>query len=300
MSKQELRSSLLLLLTTAIWGFAMAFQREGSRFLQPFSFNASRFLLGALTLLPLAIRENKKAPARLSRPEAVSGAILGAVLFLASLLQQVGVREAGAGKAGFLTALYVVLVPLLGIPLGKKTGKTTWLSLLIALPALYLLCVPAGERFSLDPADGLLLLGAVFWAVHILCTDHFVRRVSPLRLCLLQFLSGAALNILCAALFEDFTLSRLSRAFVPVAYCGVLSTGVGYLLQTVGQAGCRPAPAALILSLESVFCVVAGALMLNERMDTRSFLGCAMMLLAVLLAQGGSAIFPRKENLPHV
>ena len=294
--KKELRSMLLLLLTAAIWGFAMAFQREGSRYLMPFSFNACRFAVGALALLPLTIRENRRTGAPMQKSHLLPGALLGGVLFTASILQQMGVGDAGAGKAGFLTALYVVLVPVLGLFIGRKTGVLVWLSLLIALPALYLLCVPRGEKLSLAPSDGVLLLGAVFWALHILLTDHFVQRIPALKLCLIQFVFGAVLNGLCAALFETVTWDRLLHALVPVLYCGVLSTGVGYLLQTLGQTGCRPAVAALILSLESVFCVVAGALMLGERMDGRGYLGCALMLLAVLLAQGGGLLAPRKEN----
>ncbi len=297
---KEIRSMLLLLLTAAIWGFAMAFQREGSRYLPPFSFNACRFLLGGAAMLPLMLRENKHRASPLKQSDLLPGVALGAILFLASLLQQAGVSGAGAGKAGFLTALYVVLVPVMGLLAGKKTGLFTWLALGIALPALYLLCVPQGEKFTLAPWDGLLLLGAVFWALHILCTDQFVRRVSPLKLCLIQFFSGAALNFLCAALFEAFTPENLRHALIPVLYCGLLSTGLGYLLQTLGQAGCRPAPAALILSLESVFCVVAGAVMLAERMSGREYAGCALMLFAVILAQGGALIAPRKESLPHV
>ena len=286
-------ASIGLVTTAAIWGFAMAAQREGSRYLSPFTFNAARFTMGALTMLPLMLRENKRTLSFLSGREAACGAVLSCILFCASLLQQMAVGEAGAGKAGFLTALYVVLVPVLGVFLGKKTGATTWLALLLALPALYLLCVPGGERFSLEGPDVLLLIGAFFWAAHILATDHFVRFVAPLKLCAVQFAAGAALNWLCALLFETITGENLLRALVPVLYCGILSTGVGYLLQTVGQRGCRPAFAALILSLESVFCIISGALLLGERMDGRGYLGCALMLLAVLLAQGGGLLKTR-------
>ena len=293
--KNELRSAGLLFLTAAIWGFAMAAQREGSRYLQPFTFNACRFTLGTLALLPLVLRENKRENAPFTGRQALSGAALGAILFFASLLQQSGVGEAGAGKAGFLTALYVVLVPVLGVFLGKKTRITTWLALMLALPALYLLCVPRDEAFSLALSDLLLLAGAFFWAAHILATDHFVRFIPSMRLCLVQFVFGAVANWLCALLFETVTGENLLRALVPVLYCGILSTGVGYLCQTLGQKGVRPAFAALIMSLESVFCVIAGALLLGERMDGRGYLGCALMLAAVLLAQLGSLFMPVKE-----
>ncbi len=294
--KNELRSAGLLFLTAAIWGFAMAAQREGSRYLQPFTFNACRFTLGALALLPLMLRQNKREEAPFTRRQAVSGMVLGTILFVASLLQQSGVGEAGAGKAGFLTALYVVLVPVMGVFLGKKTRITTWLALLLAIPALYLLCVPQDEVFSLAASDALLLAGALFWAAHILATDHFVRFIPALRLCTVQFVFGAALNWVCALLFERISGEGLLHALVPVAYCGVMSTGVGYLCQTLGQRGIRPAFAALILSLESVFCVIAGAILLGERMNGRGYAGCALMLAAVLLAQLGSLLTPAKEE----
>ena len=202
-------------------------------------------------------------------------------------MQQAAVGEAGAGKAGFLTALYVVMVPVLGVFIGKRTQATTWLALLLALPALYLLCVPKGERFSLTPSDSLLLLSSVVWAVQILCMDHFVQTVSPLKLCTMQFVSAVIINWVCAFIFEHPTWESLSRALIPILYTGVMSTGVGYLFQAIGQKGCRPAFAALIMSLESVFCVIAGAIMLGERMDERGYLGCVLMLGAVLLAQMG-------------
>jgi drug/metabolite transporter (DMT)-like permease len=294
--KTELRCAFLLFLTAGIWGFAMAFQREGSRYLQPFTFNAARYTVGIFALLPLLLREIKTTGKPLNRKEALKGAVQGIALFLASFLQQSAVGEAGAGKAGFLTALYVIMVPVLGALIGKRTQITTWLALLLALPALYLLCVPADEAFSLAGHDALLLIGAFFWAAHILATDHFVRSVPALRLCVVQFAFGAVLNGLCALIFESASAENLLRALVPVAYCGVLSTGVGYLCQTLGQKGIRPAFAALILSLESVFCVIAGALLLGEKMAGRGYAGCALMLAAVLVAQCGSLLIPAKEE----
>ena len=294
--KKETQAALLLLLTAAIWGFAMAFQREGSRHVQPFTFNACRSLAAAVAMLPLMLGEIKRKNQPMKRAEIWPGMVLGTVLFLASFLQQAGVGDAGAGKAGFLTALYVVLVPLLGICLHKKTRITTWLALLLALPALYLLCVPRGEALSLAPGDAWVLAGAVFWAVHILCTDHFSPLVSAVKLCTVQFFFGGLLNAVCALLMERVTLTGIDHALIPILYCGLLSTGLGYLLQTVGQKHCRPALAALLLSLESVFCVIAGALMLGERMDGRGLTGCALMLLAVVLAQAGAFLPSRKEE----
>lgn len=289
-AKNELRCAFLLFLTAAIWGFAMAFQREGSRYLQPFTFNAARYTVGILALLPLLLREIKTTGKPLTQKEALKGAVQGLALFLASFLQQSAVGEAGAGKAGFLTALYVVMVPVLGVFIGKRTQVTTWLALLIALPALYLLCVPVGEQFTLAASDSILLLSSVVWAVQILCMDHFVQSVSPLKLCVMQFVSAVILNWILAFVFEHPSLDSLRQAMIPILYTGVMSTGVGYLFQAMGQKGCRPAFAALIMSLESVFCVFAGAIMLGERMDSRGYLGCVLMFIAVLMAQAGGLL----------
>ena len=294
--KNEIRSAALLFLTAAIWGFAMSAQREGSRYLSPLTFNACRFTLGAAVMLPLMMREQKKNGEPLTGREAGKGFILGCVLVLASFLQQMSVGEAGAGKSGFLTALYVVLVPVIGVLFKKKTRVTTWLALVLALPALYFLCVPKGESIALKGSDAGLLAGAVFWALHILLTDEFVKMVSPLKLCTIQFAVGAVMNWILALLFETITMENILHALIPVLYCGVMSTGVGYLCQTIGQKGCRPAFAALILSLESVFCVISGALLLGERMDVRGYMGCALMLLAVILAQAGAILMPAKEE----
>ena len=297
--KKELRSGAMLLTTAVIWGFAMAAQREAARFLSPFTFNAARFTLAALSLLPLMLLDNRRRGERLQKRDFLAGAATGSVLFIASLLQQAAVGEAGAGKAGFLTALYVVLVPVLGVFMGKKTAGATWLALLLAIPALYLLCVGEDEAFRLAPSDGVLLLSAVFWALHILTTDHFAASVSALKLCTVQYAVGAALNWAFALIFETTPPENILPALWAVAYCGVLSTAVGYTLQTLGQKNCRPAVAALILSLESVFCVVAGALLLGERMSPRGYLGCGLMLLAVALAQTG-ALLPGRKEKKHV
>ena len=294
--KSELRSGLTLLLAAAIWGFAMAAQRQASLYLSPFTFNACRFTIGAAAMLPLLLWQRKGGEPLIERRDILPGVLMGLALALASLMQQSAVGDAGAGKAGFLTALYVVLVPVLSIFLKKSTRLTTWLSLLLALPALYLLCVPAGERFSLAPWDLILLMSAFVWSIQILLTDHFARDHRPLRLCLVQFLVAGALDWVFALTMERPAGKSMLLALWPILYCGVFSTGVGYLLQTIGQKGCRPAFAALILSLESVFCVIAGALLLGEKMDTRGYIGCALMLCAVVLAQAGSLIGNRRED----
>jgi len=296
MKNKELRYAFLLLLTAAIWGFAMAAQRDGSQYIPPFTFLSIRYFLGGAALLPLMLRESKKAQQPLQKKEALVGGLIGIVLFIASLLQQLGVRQTAAGKAAFLTALYVVLVPVLGIFMKKKTRLTTWLALILAIPSLYLLCVPEGEAFTLAPADGLLLLGAVFWALHILVTDQYAGHISALKLCTVQFFVVSILNAVPALLFESVSPDHLLRGLWAVVYCGLFSTAMGYTFQTIGQKHCRPAYAALILSLESVFGVISGALLLGETMALRGYLGCVFMMVAVVLAQAGSLIKPKKEN----
>ena len=297
--KTKLRACLLLLLTTVIWGFAMAQQREASRFLDPFTFSACRFSMGALAMLPLWRREKKAAKRGFSMRYLVSGCVVGFSLFIASFLQQTGVGGTSAGKTGFLTSLYVVLVPLLGIFLKKKTFFIHWLALIMAMPALYLLCVGENERFVLSLLDLLLLLSALCWAIHILLTDHFAQHIPAVTLCIIEFAVCAVLNWLCAFTMETVRWDNIVSAAIPILYCGVFSTAVGYTVQTIGQKECPPALAALILCLESVFCVIAGALLLGEHMTARGYIGCALMLLAVLIAQGGHLILATKEN-PHV
>ncbi len=296
---KQLRSSLLLLLTAAIWGFAMAAQRAGSEHLSPITFNALRTTMAFVCLLPLYLYQEKKHPVPFGKRDMKAGCIVGTILFIAALLQQIGVSGAegtDAGKAGFITALYVVLVPVLGVFAGKKTGLITWLSLLLAIPALYLLCMTEGSAFTLAPSDASLLVGAVFWALHILVTDHYVVTVPALRLCVIQFFVGMVLNWACAFMMEDMARQDVLGGLWAVAYCGILSTGVGYTLQTLGQKDCHPALAALILCLESVFCVIAGALMLGEEMTAWGYLGCVLMLGAVVLAQGGTLMKNRKVH----
>ena len=285
---KTLRACSLLMLTAIIWGFAMAAQQKISQYLGPFTCNALRFLIASMTLFPFMILQNKKTAAPVRKNDLAAGLTVGVVIFAAAFCQQAGVGETGAGKAGFITALYVVLVPLVGGVLFRhKTALSTWLSLLIALPGLYLLCIPKGESFTLTRGDAWMLTGALFWAMHILTTDLFVNRTTALKLCVIQFSVAAVLNFLCALIFEELILSDILKVILPLLYCGMASNGLGYLFQTLGQKHAKPAHAALILSLECVFCLVAGALLLQERMSLQGYIGSALMLIAVLLSQLG-------------
>lgn len=279
---------LILLLTAAIWGFAFAAQREASKYLAPFSFGAARFLLGAAALYPISrIRDKKQGLRPISGRDCLLGAVVGAVLFIASTLQQIGIGLTSAGQAGFLSTMYVVLVPVIGAFFGRRTGRTTWLALLLSVPALYLLCMK-DEGFSLGEGDAWVLSSAIFWAAHILVTDRFVKTSDPTHLCVAQFLACGLLNLIAALLFEHTPVSALISALVPILYVGVCSTAVAYTLQAVGQRDAKPAHAALVLSMESVFSVVGGALLLGERMGGGALIGCALMLTAVILSQLGT------------
>ena len=285
---KTLRACALLMLTAIIWGFAMAAQQKAAQYLGPFTCNALRFLVGALTLLPFMLRQNQKNNTPLSKSDVRFGLIVAIFLFSAALCQQTGVSETGAGKAGFITALYVVLVPLIGaLIFRQKTSLSTWLALLIALPGLYLLCIPKGESFTLASGDLWMLAGSVLWALHILFTGKYANRTTALKLCTVQFSAAAILNFLFAIVLEEISLQNIWYALLPILYCGAASNGLGYFLQTVGQKDAKPAHAALILSLESVFSVIGGALFMHERMSAQGYIGCLLMLIAVMLSQWG-------------
>ena len=285
---REIRAIFILLLTAGIWGFAFAAQRQASLYLSPFTFGAARFLMGAAALYLFVLPKDKKSGKRFTKKEWINGAIVGAALFAAATLQQIGIGMTSAGQAGFLSALYVVLVPIIGLLFGRKTNGATWLALLLAVPALYLLCMTDGG-FVLSVGDAWLLSSAVFWALHILFTDRFVQGADPLHLCVSQFLFCGVLNLVCALLFETTTAENMQNAFLSVLYVGLMSTAVAYTLQAIGQRDAKPAHAALVLSMESVFSVIAGALLLGERMTTPAYFGCALMFAAVVLSQLKSA-----------
>ncbi len=291
---REFRAILILLLTAGIWGFAFAAQRQASFYLSPFTFGASRFLMGAAALYLFVLPKDKKNGKSFTKTEWRNGAVVGAVLFAAATLQQIGIGLTSAGQAGFLSALYVVLVPVIGLLFGRKTNGATWLALLLAVPALYLLCMTDGG-FHVSIGDAWLLSSAVFWALHILFTDRFVRGTDPLHLCVVQFFVCGVLNLACALLFETTSVENMRKALWAVLYVGLMSTAVAYTLQAIGQRDAKPAHAALVLSTESVFSVIAGALLLGERMTTPAYFGCVLMFAAVVLSQLRSA----KEE-PHV
>ncbi len=290
MDTREVKSELLLFLTAAIWGLAFVAQRSGMAFVGPFTFNAVRFTLGAASLLPVILYLDRKKRQRgetvesaKSRTLLVGGLSAGFLLFVGSSLQQVGIVFTTAGNAGFITGLYVVLVPILGMFWGQRTGRNTWAGSLLAAAGLYLLSF--GEQFTIARGDFLVLIGAFVWAGHVLLIGMFSSRTDSLKLALSQFIVCAVLSALVAVAFETNGVLDIQRAAIPILYAGVMSVGLAYTLQVVGQENAHPSHAAIILSLEGVFAAIGGWLLLGESMSLRALTGCGLMLLGILLSQ---------------
>lgn len=283
MRRAELRSEALLLLAAAIWGFAFSAQRAGMDHVGPFLFNGLRFALGCLPLVPFLRQLHRRGGVGLGQAEVAGGVGLGVVLFGAASLQQVGLVYTTAGKAGFITGLYVVLVPLFGIAVGHRAGAGGWLGVCTAAAGLYLLSVRADLHMGLG--DLLVLACACIWAVHVLLIGRLVQRMHWSLLAFLQFATCAILSLGTSAFAEPVSAPAIAAVVGPLLYAGVLSVGVGYTLQVVGQRHAPPAPAAIILSLEAAFAALGGWLLLNEQLTARELSGCALMLAGMVVSQ---------------
>jgi len=284
-NRQAVVADLLLLITALVWGFGFVAQRAGMEYVGPFTFNGIRFLLGGICLLPLAMaRERQTGQDRHgSVSPLVAGAVAGLVLFTGATLQQVGLLWTTAGKAGFITGLYVIFVPLIGLVFGQKTGAGTWLGALLATAGMYLLSVRGG--FVMDRGDLLVLIGAVCWAVHVLVLGHFSPRTSTLLLAVMQFVFCGLASLAVAIFLEKITWPAVRSALVPILYGGLISVGVGYTLQTVAQKWAHPAHASILLSLEAVFAALGGWWLLGEVLSPRAMLGCVLMLTGMIVSQ---------------
>jgi len=283
-----MKSNLMLLFAAAIWGFGFVAQRLGMNFLEPFAFNSMRFLLGSLSLLPLLWILYRKTPAITVQESDKSlllkgGISCGLVLFVAATLQQYGLFYTTAAKAGFITGLYLILVPILGIFLRHKTGLSIWLGAALALVGLYLLSV--NDNFSMSRGDTLIFVGALFWAFHILVIDHFSGRVDPIQLSAVQFLVCGALSLGISLLIETPTLTSIIDCWKPILFAGVVSVGIAYTLQVVAQKNANPSHAAIIMSLEAVFAAIGGVWLLDETLSSRAWFGCALMMAGMFLSQ---------------
>ncbi|MFT3875546.1 MAG: DMT family transporter [Propioniciclava sp.] len=282
------RSYLLLALCSAIWGFAFVAQRMGAEHLGAWSFNASRGLLGALALVPLVwfldARTGLSAEQRRREWKAVAGPglFIGAMFFGGQSLQQLGVEQTTAGNAAFVTGLYMVLVPIAGRLFGQRTGGFTWLGIALAVPGLFLL---TWTGTGIGAGDLLCLIGTGFWTFHILGIGRFARHVDPIRLSVAQFVVLASASAAVAVVVEPAPFGGLMPALGAVLFAGVMSTGVGFTLQILGQRHARASIAAMIMSLEAMWGAVGGALLLGERLTVPGLIGAGLMLAGILLAQ---------------
>ena len=286
MNGSTLKANLLLLLTAAIWGSAFVAQRAGMDHVGPFTFNGVRFALGGLSLLPLILLMPKPAPsAGRGDPRAlfVGGLLAGAALYFGASLQQVGLVHTTAGKAGFITGLYVVIVPLMGLFWRQRPDLGTWIGAALAAVGMYFLSVT--HQFAISLGDFLVLIGAFFWAGHVLLLGWLSPRVDTLRLAMVQFLVCSVLSLGTAFAVETVALSGILDGALPILYGGLGSVGIAYTLQVVAQKDAKPAHAAIILSMESPFAALAGFFLLGEILHGRGLFGCALMLAGMLLSQ---------------
>lgn len=292
MNRFVLRQSLLLLLTATIWGVAFVSQSVGMDYVGPFTFNAVRSLIGAAVLVPCIFllqklqkkEEGQEVHKKEDRKTLLTGGICcGVILAVASSFQQFGLMYTTVGKAGFITAMYIILVPLFGIFLKKKVGLRIGVSVVIAVAGLYLLCMT--ESLRLEAGDVLVLICAVVFSFHIMVIDHFSPLVDGVKMSCIQFLVCGILCSIGMFVFEEPSLSMLFAAWKPILYAGVMSCGVAYTLQIIGQKGMNPTVASLIMSLESVISVLAGFVLLGEVLSGRELAGCVLMFAAIVLAQ---------------
>ena len=302
MKHNQMRQVVFPILAAFIWGTSFVSQDICADSMGAFTFNGTRYFIAVLSLLvviavmnttrkdrPQPTAEEKKA----SRKQLwLGGLCCGAALAMASNFQQAGmVAGTDSGKAGFITALYVVLVPVFGLFFRRKISLPVWIAVALSVLALYLLCIKGS--FSLSPGDLLILICAVCFAVHILVIDHFTAYCDGVRLSCLQFLFAGVISTVCMFLFEDVDFAAIWGCILPLLYVGIFSCGVGYTLQILAQKGSNPTVVTILLSLESVFAVIAGAIILKQQMSVREYIGCGVMFAAVLLAQ---IDFPVKQK----
>ncbi|WP_372743166.1 DMT family transporter [Neptunomonas sp.] len=275
-------SHVLLILVAAIWGFAFVAQSTGMQHLGPHSFNAARFLLGALSLVPLwFILGKHKLP--MTKDLFIGGLVAGTVMFAGFSFQQIGLQHTTAGNAGFITGMYIVMVPIAGIALGHATNMKTWVGVILALAGLYALSV--SDDFSINKGDAQVLVGAFFWTAHVLILGWLCRKVDAISLSILQFLVATVLATIMMFMLEDPRMVQFELALLPLLYAGVASSGIAFTLQIIAQRQVAPSVTALILSTEAVFAVIGGWLLLNEQLTSNQYTGCGLMLLGMLISQ---------------
>ena len=297
-----LKSDTLLLVTAIIWGFAFVFQRMGMDYIGPFTYTGVRFALGTVSLLPLLLlTREQRSPAEniLPPPSAkftvLAGCLTGVALFAGASLQQIGLVYTTAGKAGFITGLYVVIVPIFGLVWKQRPGTGTWLGAFLAAIGLYLLSVTG--NLTMEPGDLLVLIGAFFWAGHVLIIGWLSPIIRPIKLACFQFAVCSIFSLITAFAVETVAWQGIYQAAVPILYGGLISVGIAYTLQVVAQRHAHPAHAAILLSMETVFAAIGGWLVLGEIISTRGLVGCGLMLAGMLLSQLWSLI--NRASVPN-
>lgn len=307
----KLRNTFFLFLTAMIWGAAFVAQSVSMDYIEPFTFICLRSVIGGLFLIPIIIvldgirkksqdesanvvssentlhnnieTEEKQGLSWKNKQLIEGGIVCGIFLFFANCFQQTGIQYTTVGKAGFITTFYIIIVPLIGLFFKKYCGILTWISVVIALTGLYFLCIT--QKLTIQRGDALILCCSVLYAGQILAIDHYNPFVDGVKMSCIQFLTGGVLGAVFMFLFENPSVAMILSAAGPILYTGIMSTGVGYTLQIVGQKGLNPTVAALILSLESVFSALSGYVFLHQVLTTRELIGCVLMFIAIVLAQ---------------
>jgi len=293
-SSSAIKSDLLLLLASAIWGFAFVAQRASMQYIGPFTFNTIRFALGASMIAVIHRMKGKNIQSEEDKKEQINpqsrfgyqlkpGLFAGIILFAGAGFQQSGIVFTTAGKAGFITGLYVVIVPILGLFFHAKPSRANWAGAMLAITGLYLLSFRG--TFNIEAGDSLVLAGALFWAIHVIVIGRYSRVIPPLLLALVQFTTCAVLSAIVAVAVETISARAIRSALIPILYSGFLSVGVAFTLQVFAQRKAHPTHAAIILSMETVFAAIGGWIILHETIPTRGLIGCTLMLSGILVSQ---------------
>jgi len=286
----KLRSNILLFLAAFLWGIAFVAQEEGAKLIPAFTFNMVRMTIGGIVLLPLIFVLNRKNTAERQKGSfkqlLLGGFLCGTALCIASFLQQQGLSYTTASKAGFITALYIVLVPIVGLFFKKRVQPLVWVAVVLSVAGLYMLCVTDGFN-EINTGDLIVMCSALFYTCQILLVDYFIRTVDPVKLSCVQFFTVGILSAIPALIIEQPSLTAILSAWAPLLYTGIFSCGIAYTCQVVGQKGAKPAVASLIMSLESVFAAIAGVILLpaTNTLSILQFIGCVLMFGAIVLSQ---------------
>ena len=300
--RQKAVSYILLVIGAFIWGSAFIFQKQGMDYIGPLAFNGIRNIIGSAVLVPFILVSDKRKDKEILAKEKASGKLLikagvicGVCLAAASTSQQFALKYTSTGKVGFITTLYIIFVPIVGFFFGKRFRPLLWISAALAIIGLYVLCIKKGEGFTLSIGDWLALLCAFLFAFQILSLDRFTPLVNPVKLACIQFFTCGLICCTLMFIFEKPTLSAVLSAYIPLLYAGLLSTGVAYTFQAVAQKHANPVMASLIMSLESVFCVLTGWALLHEVLTPRETVGCVIIFAGVIIAQ----LPERKKKKPE-